>query len=148
MVYQLTRESIPVLARETFEPENEDKEIWQPKWNCFCCHDSGIVNGNLVRLVIPDYKALSDKRPLCQNCEVSDRFHSDDLPEYIAASHDYRFTREICKYLDEFGRKDWSETLKLWHEKKKQGLNPHAEALSKMRKVINKKSMNPDDVEF
>lgn len=148
MVYQLARKQIiPTLRRESLEPEDkEDNESWRPRWRCFCCHDSGIVNGNLVRLVIADYKALSDKRPLCQNCEVSDHYHSDDLPEYIAASHDYRFTREICEHLDRVERENWNKTLKKWHEKKKAGINPCAEALEKIKSATSKIGAIPGSV--
>lgn len=153
MVQQLSRNKIiPTLSRESLEPEDkEDNEAWRPRWKCFCCHDTGIINGNLVRLVIPDYKALSDKRPLCQRCDISDRYHSDDLPEYIAASHDYRFTREICDQLNQFEKENWDNTLKLWHEKRQQGVNPHAEVLQAINSAtskigsIAKNSKNPDD---
>jgi hypothetical protein len=42
------------FPREPMRPDKEpgaEVEIWQPRWNCFCCHDSGIVHHHLAALV-------------------------------------------------------------------------------------------------
>ncbi|WP_460202797.1 hypothetical protein [Scytonema sp. NUACC21] len=47
--------------------EDQEKEIWFPNWNCFCCQDTGKVQLNLARLVIPNYNDNRDRLPICQN---------------------------------------------------------------------------------
>lgn len=98
---QLPREPIrPSLARDV------DKEIWQPDWICFCCHDTGLVSGSLILKVIPDYKSSQDKPVACKNprCEAKEYFFGDD-------NYDQRFTTAICISLDKFERQDWKETI-------------------------------------
>ena len=58
---------LPQLERLPMRLESEvkDKEIWQPRWKCFCCEDSGLVKPNLVKLVIPSYDYAKDKLPRC-----------------------------------------------------------------------------------
>jgi hypothetical protein len=63
--------NLPQLPSQPIRPElqNEDAEIWQPSWKCFCCQDRGIVQSHLVRLVIPDYNHSRDRLPICQSSE-------------------------------------------------------------------------------
>lgn len=50
-------ERLPILPKK----EEQDKEIWQPSWNCFCCQDTGQIQAHLVRLIIPDYNPNRDR---------------------------------------------------------------------------------------
>ncbi len=52
---------LPKFERSPILPnEVEDKEIWQPRWHCFCCQDTGQIQAHLVRLIIPDYDPNRD----------------------------------------------------------------------------------------
>ncbi|PSB42699.1 hypothetical protein C7B80_26735 [Cyanosarcina cf. burmensis CCALA 770] len=100
--------NIPQLPREPIRPELEnptDKEIWVPKWRCFCCRDTGLVGLNLVRLAIPNYDQCRDKPVACQNprCYAGSDYRGD--PNY-----DQRFTVGICTELDKRSREDWQRT--------------------------------------
>lgn len=84
----------------------EDKEIWQPRWNCFCCRDTGMVSLNLVKMIIPDYEDGTDLRVACQNPEC--------LPgKDFRGNHnfDQRFSLKICLQLQEYQKKNWQETV-------------------------------------
>lgn len=102
--------TLPQLPREPIRPELEgtekEKELWQPTWRCFCCHDTGLVNSNLIKLVVPDYDHRRDKLIACQNrcCEVGVDYKYD--PNY-----DQRFTVGICIELDKISRDDWRRTI-------------------------------------
>ncbi len=85
-------------------------EIWQPDWNCFCCHDSGIVHHYLAALVIDGYDFNLDKLPRCHNPGCTSGSHYDG--EVLAPSVDYRLTAEICQELDAIERKNWRDYLK------------------------------------
>jgi hypothetical protein len=95
------------FVRREDKPEHS-KEIWQPSWRCFCCHDTGEVNPNLAKLVIDGYRAGQDKIPRCQNlgCTAGEYL---DSPSFSGAV-DYRFTPEICQELDAIHREDWKKT--------------------------------------
>lgn len=100
--------NLPQLPREPIRPELEntaDKEIWVPKWRCFCCRDTGLVGLNLVRLAIPNYDQYRDKPVACQNprCYAGSDYRGD--PNY-----DQRFTVGICTELDKRSREDWQRT--------------------------------------
>lgn len=106
-------------------------------------------------MVIPDYDHFRDKRPLCQLCDVANYYFKDDLPEELAQSHDYRFKKDVCQELDDISREDWRETLKVWHERRKEGRNPEAEnaktILHELAKGKYPKPWNSDsdeDIEF
>lgn len=100
--------NLPQLPREPIRPELEnptDKEIWTPKWRCFCCRDTGLVGLSLVSLVIPSYDQHRDKPVACQNprCYAGSDYRDD--PKY-----DQRFTVGICTELDKRNREDWQRT--------------------------------------
>ena len=98
--------NLPQLPRKPIRPELEgiekEKELWQPRWKCFCCHDTGLVNLNLIKLVVPSYDDKRDKLVACQNrcCEAGVDYKYD--PNY-----DQRFTAGICTQLDKISRDDW-----------------------------------------
>jgi len=101
---------LPQLPRKFIRKEDEpdyQPEIWQPSWNCFCCHDTGKVNSHLAKLVIEGYDPNKDKIPRCQNpgCHAGDNL--DSLGSNVV---DYRFTAAICQQLDSIHREDWRQT--------------------------------------
>jgi hypothetical protein len=92
------------MRRES-EPDYE-KEIWQPSWRCFCCHDTGMVTPQLAALVIDGYDSSKDKIPICQNQGCL-----GILGESITYCLDTRLTEDICQQLDEYERENWRKTL-------------------------------------
>jgi hypothetical protein len=109
-------EPLPVRAEE----EQEDKEIWQPSWKCFCCQDTGKVQPHLVRLVIPDYDYQRDRLPICQLCSCGDKLYH--LTEFGVI--DTRFETLLCKKLDTLAREEWNQATQEQFEinKKRVGL--------------------------
>lgn len=108
--------TLPKLPREPIRPEHEpevEKEIWQPKWRCFCCRDWGVVSIHLVKLVIPDYSSQRDKPVACQNPRCQAKLYINN-PNY-----DQRFNAGICIELDKHSHEDWKKTVKIWYENKK-----------------------------
>ena len=100
---------LPKLPREIIRYEDEpdyEPEIWQPRWHCFCCHDTGEVNPHLAKLVIEDYELGKDKIPRCQNLGCRAGEHLDSLQGMI----DYRFSSAICQELDAIHREEWRQT--------------------------------------
>jgi hypothetical protein len=85
------------------EEETEDKEIWQPSWNCFCCQDTGKVQAHLVRLVMPNYDYNRDRLPMCQLCSCGDKLYH--LTEFGVI--DTRFETMLCRKLDQIAREEW-----------------------------------------
>src|SRR4028118_382741 len=104
------------LPREPMRPKEEpgvDKEVWQPTWKCFCCHDTGIVASHLATTVIEEYDLNRDKLPRCQNpgCTSGSYLDGDSLTRSV----DYRLTPAICQELDADERESWRETLEKQH---------------------------------
>ena len=97
-----------VLMRKEDEPGYE-KELWQPTWNCFCCHDFGVVQSHLAAMVIIGFNSKCDQLPRCQNygCSAGERYDTNTLAGCI----DYRFSPEICQKLDAAEREAWLKTL-------------------------------------
>ena len=99
----------PQLSPETIRPEEqEEKEIWQPSWKCFCCQDTGRVQPHLAKLVIPDYNDWHDKLPICQapGCNQYSRWMGVGNNNL-----DMRFVSTICQQLDMYSREDWRKTV-------------------------------------
>ena len=127
------------LPRETMRPEKEpgaDPEIWQPDWNCFCCHDTGIVHHYLVTLVIDGYDSNRDKLPRCHNrgCDAGSHYDGHTL----AGSVDYRLTNDICQELDAIERENWRDYV----QKKRQKLKID---LSTIGKNLRQRSRTPTE---
>jgi len=108
--FSLGEQILKKLPREPMRPDKEpgaEVEIWQPRWNCFCCHDRGIVHHHLAALVIDGYNYNRDKLPRCHNPGCTAGGHFDG--EVLAPSVDYRLTAEICQELDAIERKNWRD---------------------------------------
>ncbi|NEP02039.1 MAG: hypothetical protein F6K58_25955 [Symploca sp. SIO2E9] len=103
---------LPQLPPMPMRPEHEpgySKEIWQPQWRCFCCHDTGIVVSHLAAMVIKGYNANRSKFPLCQNPNC----HAEvGIPEEYNHCLDFRFNGEICAELDKRERQSWQDWTK------------------------------------
>lgn len=84
-----------------------DKEIWKPSWNCFCCQDTGIIQTNLIRLVIPKYDYNRDRIPVCQRLKCYEGSKWMHLKDNL----DMRLTAAICDELDRISREDWNNTV-------------------------------------
>lgn len=88
------------------EEHLQDKEAWYPKWQCFCCQDTGKVQMHLVLYVIPAYN-YRDRLPICQNCNKGHLwFH---LKEFGVI--DLRLSVQVCRKLHELSRKDWQQSI-------------------------------------
>ena len=97
---------LPKFERSQVFPkiEVEDKEIWQPSWKCFCCHDTGRIYPTLVRLIIADYDYDKDKIPVCQNCNAGSNWM------HLQSMIDTRIDFKICRHFDQFERDNWKRT--------------------------------------
>lgn len=87
----------------------EEKELFYPKWRCFCCQDSGLVRPLLVKLVMPNYDDNRDKWVACQNLscnQFNERWSGVPLHNF-----DTRFLPAICQKLDLKSREDWRKTV-------------------------------------
>lgn len=107
--------TLPQLPREPIYPNlpngEVDREIWQPRWNCYCCHDTGLVRRILILLVIPNYDHHHDKPVACQRrgCEASFDYR-------LSPYYDQRFDSSICAELDKISRDDWKRTILDQHQ--------------------------------
>ena len=109
---------IPLPLRPEAQPGYQ-KTAWKPTWDCFCCHDTGLVRVSLIEKVIPDYIPSRHKPVECNatNCKIR-------LSEllYTTQTLDERFTNDICDLLDREERKIWFEWSKQRHEMRKHRL--------------------------
>lgn len=102
--------SLPQFSREPTRPRLDEeiaKELWQPDWRCFCCHDTGLVARSLVLMVISDYDHMNDKPVACQHprCEKGWEYRGTE-------SCDQRFEMGVCVQLDKFERENWRRTIR------------------------------------
>lgn len=82
-----------------------------PKFNCYCCSDTGRILPHLVKLIIPDYNSSDDKMPICQYAQCGKNSQWMHLAEYDAV--DLRFTPEICDYLNKLESQAWEAPPKV-----------------------------------
>ncbi|PPS41938.1 hypothetical protein [Chroococcidiopsis sp. TS-821] len=118
--------NLPQLPREPIRPEAEaERELWQPRWRCFCCHDTGIVRQWLVEQVIPGYDHQRDKSVVCQNphCQAGEIYRYD--PNY-----DQRFSAGICMVLDSKNRDSWRRTTEKRFERIQASIKDTAKNMS------------------
>lgn len=119
------------LSRMPQRPEKEPEvevEIWQPGWQCYCCHDTGIIVPHLVRKLILDYNENRDKFPRCSKpgCSSGEKYDS----EALYPSTDRRIDAFTCKKLDEFERQTWRDTLFVHGQRAKQSADELARDMS------------------
>jgi hypothetical protein len=105
--------NIEKLPRSPIRREDEpgyEKQIWQPGWNCFCCHDTGIIASHLATLAIDGYDSNRDKFPRCVNpgCRAGSDWDSEALTGCV----DYRISAATCQKLDAIERESWRQTVR------------------------------------
>ncbi len=109
----------PLKLRDEAQP-GYDAESWQPTWNCFCCHDTGLVQDLLVKKIIKNYVSGRHKPVECNatNCDIQ-------LGRYLYKTNtlDRRFSAEICDRLDAEERQMWKEWRKEKHETRLRSLD-------------------------
>lgn len=142
----MNENELPQLPRAIMRKEDEpghEKELWQPTWNCFCCHDFGIVQSHLAAMVIKGFDSNRDKIPRCQNrgCSAGERYDTSILSSCI----DYRFSPEICQKLDAAERETWRETLQMQRQnlKKLNELKEQEQKLAQKMKMPGTRSRTP-----
>ena len=99
---------LPSFDAEPIRPDKApdvDQEVFHPGWQCFCCHDSGLVNYHLVKLVITKYDDWHHKMVACQRCAQGQTKLND--PNY-----DQRFNWKTCNELDTIERQQWADFAK------------------------------------
>ncbi|MBD2245163.1 hypothetical protein [Nostoc sp. FACHB-888] len=134
---------LPIFERSPILPnEVEDKEIWRPGWNCFCCQDTGQIQAHLVRRIIPDYDHNRDRIPVCQGCNKFDRHN---LMEYGVL--DTRFDLFLCKKLDAISRSEWKKVTEKKFEKYKKQLDIATSQISKSHSLASSDRTLNDDRE-
>lgn len=104
---------LPEFDINPIRPEKErgvDQEVFYPDWQCFCCHDSGLVDPRLTKLVIKKYDYWRDKRAVCQRCDKGTPY-DDDYRNY-----EMRFSKQICNELDTIERQEWADFAKTQQE--------------------------------
>lgn len=105
-------DKLPEFPRLTMRRGNQpgyDKEIWQPSWRCYCCHDTGIVQQHLAALVIKGYNPRFDKQPVCQNPNCNT---SPGLSEQYSNCLDFRLNSAICQKLDMMEQESWRDGVR------------------------------------
>lgn len=128
--------NLPQLPRQIVRKEDApgyEREIWQPSWKCFCCHDWGYVQPHLVALVIPGYKFAIDTIAVCQNPDCL----AADFGEAIEKILDYRFNAAICQNLEAIEKENWRETLKKQHQKIEENIRKLAQSKSLRKRERN-----------
>ena len=103
----------PLPLRDEAQPGYEPL-AWKPNWECFCCHDTGIIPERIVKTVIPNYVAGRHKPVKCNNCNIQ---LGKDL--YKTNTLDTRFSAQICDRLDRDERQMWQEWSRQQHQKRK-----------------------------
>lgn len=136
-------DNLPTFERSPILPnEEKDKEIWQPRWACFCCQDTGQIQAHLVRLIISDYDPNRDRVPVCQGCNKFDRHN---LRDYGVL--DTRFDLFLCKKLDAISRADWKQVTEKQFEKYKNQLDIATGQISKSHSLASSDRTSNDERE-
>jgi hypothetical protein len=97
----------PIPMRPESKPDY-DKRLWQPSWDCFCCHDTGFVIDRLAAYVIEGYVGGQHKIARCRSSKCQAQI-GETLES--SGSLDDRLTREICDDLDNLERSEWAQSL-------------------------------------
>lgn len=80
-----------------------------PTWDCGCCHDTGVVLGNLIRRENPEYKLLTHGLFPClaSKCYTAAPVSVDGRKSEI--------TQEVCDRFAEMDRQEWIDTETHWN---------------------------------
>lgn len=103
-------DKLPPLSMRKEDDPGTEKQIWQPHWNCFCCHDIGIIKPHLAALVLDGYNPNRHKFPRCMNpsCKAGSDWDSEALADCV----DVRVSSLTCQKLDAIEREGWREAIK------------------------------------
>ena len=91
----------------------QDREMWSPRWQCYCCHDTGLVpsSHHLAELVGENY-------PYAVRCNASGCSAGREFGQEV----DTRAPADWCDEVARRVRADWQEWLKDRHERQKAAL--------------------------
>lgn len=130
-----TLKKFPKKLQRPDKDETIDLEIWKPKWNCFCCHDNGIINLRLAKLVLEDYDHNKDKFPKCQatKCKAGQHYNSPNLFDSV----NYDIDPETCNELDKKERDYWNDTV----------FDKHQNIVNKLAKDFNMREKDRSQLE-
>lgn len=80
-----------------------------PTWECGCCHDTGVVLGNLIRRENPEYDLWTHGLFPClaSNCFTPAPVTVDGRKSAI--------TQEVCDRFAEYDKQDWENSEKNWN---------------------------------
>lgn len=106
-----------------------------PRWQCFCCHDTGIVQR--PDLIVQDY-GINDPEVVCTYCGIAvSRWGKEPTDEQLAKCgisrsefrsgleiRDIRAPREVCQALHEQNRSEWVVWFNNAVERKRQSQTP------------------------
>jgi hypothetical protein len=98
------------LTRAFIRPVKADETVFkQPEWLCHCCHDSGIVNGNLIKLEADEYNpSIHGVYP----CKATGCY--TPAPEAVEKRKNPLST-EDCDRLAELSKEDWRQSEIHWN---------------------------------
>jgi hypothetical protein len=130
----------PIAMRPESEPDY-DRQLWQPSWDCFCCHDTGFVIDKLAAYVIEGYVGGQHKIAVCQatKCQA-------EIGETLEASGslDNRLTQEICDDLDYLEREEWARSLSKKVELRRQALGMVDELAERKSMRLRRRSLQEE----
>lgn len=118
-----------------------DKRLWQPSWDCFCCHDTGFVIDKLAAYVIEGYISGQHKIAICQATKCQAQI-GETLE--LSGSLDNRLTQEICDDLDNLEREEWARTLKSKQELRKKALEMVDELAQRKSMRLRRRSLQEE----
>jgi hypothetical protein len=98
------------LTRAFIRPIKNDGTVFkQPDWKCHCCHDTGTVVGNLIRLEAPEYNFLEHG---VYPCKATGCYAKCAEP---VRNRRTPLSTEDCDRLAELSKEDWRQTEINWN---------------------------------
>jgi hypothetical protein len=104
------RQKLPPLPMRRENDPNDDPEIWQPNYLCFCCEDTGLAMHAAV-MFIEGYDLDKHKFPVCQNPGCENGLKFGQVPA-LENSLDWRLDAQMCAEADQAKRKEWRKWAK------------------------------------
>jgi hypothetical protein len=129
------------LTRAFIQPIKADGTAFkQPEWLCHCCHDSGIVNGNLIKLEAPEYNPLIHG---VYPCKASGCY--TPCADAVEKRRNPLSTEE-CDRLAELSKEDWKNSEINWNSEENRA--KRAEIGKSLESVIFRKLPQPTTEDF
>ena len=108
-----------ITIKPLSNPNEADKGIFFPSWDCFCCSDSGTVTPlNLIR-VCPGYHISTHPLVLCTRKDCFSKSKAPRTAEHWLEAND-------CEELHYLCRQEWLDTVRYWKENREQALAQQA----------------------